>query len=166
MYAKSEKSRNRVRLNSIVTLRCQTIVDGSKETVYETFKIVDDPETECVYKGVGFNSIIGKILRGGIKDQSVMSQCYDSATIVEILNDDAAGHKVGKDSIIEIELYKDFECTDLIGTKVLGCGDDFRDQFNNKEINSVVKLYHLRSRAEFAKIRRIVSRQEIKPAMS
>lgn len=159
MQLKNEKIKNYVRLNSIVTLRCQTTVAESKETVYETFKIVDDSETESVYNGIGFNSKTGKTLRGGIKDQSIVIQGYDSVTIVEILND-ATGHKIGKDSILEIELYKDFECTDLIGTRILGCKDDCRDQFNNKEINSVVKLYHLRSRAEFAKIRRIVSRQE------
>ena len=163
MQLKSEKIKNNVRLNSIVTLRCQTT--GSKETVYETFKIVDDPETESMYNAVSINSKTGKTLHGGIKDQSVVIQGYDSVTIVEILND-AASRKVGKDSILEIELYKDFECTDLIGTRVLGSKDDNRAQFNNKEINSVVKLYYLRSRAEFAKIRRIVSRRETKPAMS
>lgn len=160
MPIKKEKTRNSVRLNSIVTLRCETTVDDSKKTVYETFKIVNDPEIESIYNGVGVNSSIGKAVRGGIKNQKITIPGYDSATIVEIVND-AACHKVGKDSIVEIELYKDFECTDLIGTKVLGCKDDFRAQFNNKEINSVVKLYHLRSRSEFAKIIKIKNNRAI-----
>jgi len=52
-------------------------------------------------------------------------------------------------------MYKDFDCTDLIGTQVLGCEDDIRDQFNNKEINSVVKLYNFKSSLRFAKITKI-----------
>lgn len=145
-----QKTVNSVRLNSIVTLRCQ----NSEEKVYKTYKIVNDPEKETIYNGVGVNSSIGKTLWGGIMNQKIVIQGYDSATIVNIVNN-LACHKVGKDSIVEIELYKDFECKDLIGTKVLSCNDDIRGQFNNKEINSVVKLYHLRSRSEFAKITKI-----------
>lgn len=156
MHIKNEANRNSVKLNSIVTLRCQNSVDDLKKTVYQTFKIVDDPETENVYKGVAFNSELGKALRGGIKDQKIMIQGFDGAKIVAIVNDESR-YKVSRDSTIEIELYKDFECTDLIGTKVLSSGDELRDQFNNKELNSVVKLYYLRSRSEFAKIKAIKS---------
>lgn len=152
-------SRNTVRLNSIVTLRCQNTDADDGETVYETFKLMDKPEDDRVYKGISFNSRIGKALRGGMKGQNVSIQGYDSAIIVKVVNE-SARHKVGKDSIIEIELYKDYECTDLVETKVIGCRDDIRDGLNNKEINSVVKLYRHRGRPEFAKIRRIVSCQE------
>lgn len=162
MHYKAEEeanSRNYVRLNSIVTLRCQNTVADERETVYETFKIMDNPEDERVYKSVSFNSKIGKALRGGIKNQNVSIQGYDSATIVEVVND-SAPHKVGKDSIVEIDLYKDYDCKDFIETKVLSCRDDNRDMLNNKEINSVVKIYYPRGKPEFAKIRGIVSCQE------
>ena len=158
--AKEQKnSKNSVRLNSIVTLRCQKTVDDELETVYETFKIMDTPEDESIYTCVSFNSRIGKALQGGIKGQNVLIQGYDIATIVEVISD-SARNKVGKDSIVVIELYKDYECTDLVETKVLGHLDDVRNRLNNKEINSIVKVYNPRGRAEFAKIKRIVSRSE------
>ncbi|PKM82847.1 MAG: hypothetical protein CVU89_01535 [Firmicutes bacterium HGW-Firmicutes-14] len=158
--AKAEaNARNFVRLNSVVTLRCQKTVNDEIKTVYETFNITDNPEDESVHNRVSLNSKIGKALWGGIKNQKVLFQGYDSATIVEIVND-TASHKVSRDSIVEIELYKDYECMDLVGTKVLGCRDDIRDRFNNKEINSIVKIYNARGRPEFAKIRKIVSRRE------
>gem|GEM_PF-1601797 len=152
-------SRNPVRLNSIVTLRCQNTDADNGETVYETFKLMDKPEDSRLYKGISFNSRIGKALRGGIKDQTVLIEGYNSTTIVEVVND-YARHKVGRDSIVEVELYKDYECTDLVKIKVIGCRDDIRDGLNDKEINSVVKLYRHRGRPEFAKIRRIISCQE------
>ena len=147
---------NSVRLNSIITLRCQTIEADSKKTEYKTFKLVDNPEGEGIENGVGVNSSMGKALRGGIKNQKVLVPGYDSVTIVDIVNDIAC-RRVGKDSIIEIELYKDFECTDLIGTETLCCKDEIRYQFNNKEINSVIKLYNPRNRSQFAKITKIKS---------
>lgn len=154
MSIKGEKLRNSVKLNSVVTLRCQTSDADWKETVYKTYKIVDDPEGEGIDNCVGLNSSLGKALRGGIKNQKIIIQGNESATIVDIVND-MSSRKVAKDSIIEIKRYKDFECTDLIGTEVLGCKDEIRDQFNNKEINSVVKLYNVRSRLQFAKITKI-----------
>jgi tetratricopeptide (TPR) repeat protein len=152
-------SRNTVRLNSIVTLRCKNTEADDGEAVYETFKLMDKPEDDCVYKGISLNSRIGKALRGGIKDQKVSIEGYDNATIVEVIND-STRHKVGEDCILEVELYKDYECTDRVETKVLGRRNDIRQQLNNKEINSVVKIYYARGRAEFAKIRGIVSCQE------
>lgn len=151
---KNEMIGNSVKLNSIVTLRCQTTDADSKKTVYKTFKLVDDPEVEGIENSVGVNSSIGKALKGGIKNQKILIQGYESAIIVDIVNDIPC-RKVGKDSIIEINLYKDYECTDLIGTEILGCKDEIRGQFNNKEINSVIKLYNLRSRSQFAKITKI-----------
>lgn len=154
MIKQNEKAINSVKLNSVVTLRCKATDADSKNSVYKTFKIVDDPGTEDIDNVVGVNSSIGKILRGGIMNQRILIKGYDSAVIVDIKND-TASRKVGKDSIIEVKLYKDFECTDLIETKVLGNKDEIRDQFNNKEINSVVKLYNVRSRSQFAKITKI-----------
>ena len=151
--------RNSVRLNSIVTLRYQYAVNDEKETAYETFKIVGSSEDESIHNCVSFNSKTGKALWGGVKDQNVSIEGYEAASIVKIVNN-AACHGVDEDSIIEIELYKDFDCTDFVGTKVLGCKDDIRGQFKNKEINSVVKLYHPRSRPEFARIRGTVSCRE------
>ncbi len=160
MHYKAEQernSRNFVRFNSIVTLRCQnTDVD---EKVYETFKIMDNPEDDRVYRCVNFNSKIGKALWGGIKGQKVSIEGYDSAIIVKVVNDSVC-HKVGKDSIVEIELYKDYDCTEFVETRIIGCRDDIRDAINNKEISSVVKIYYPRRRPEYAKIIRIVSRQE------
>ena len=153
MSVKYEKSGNSVKLNSTVTLRCQTNEADSKQTVLKTFKIVDDPG-EGLDNVIGVNSSIEKALRGGIMNQKILVNGYESAVIVDIKND-IAGRKVKKDSIIEIKLYKDFECTDLIESKVLDSKDDCRDQFNNKEINSVVKLYNVRSRSQFAKIIKI-----------
>lgn len=151
--------RNFVRLNSIVTIKCQNTLDDARETVYQTFKVMDNPVGEHVYKCVDLSSKIGKALLGKIKDQKVSMQGYDSATIVKIVND-SASHKIGKDSIVEIDLYRDSDCKDLIETKVLGCRDDNREMLNNKEINSVVKIYYPRSKPEFAKIKRVVSRRE------
>jgi len=154
MSINSGKVRSSVKLNSIVTLRCQNTDTDSKETIYKTFKIVDDPSEGGVDNGVGINSSLGKALRGGIKNQKILIQDFGSATIVDIVNERSC-RKVGKENIIEIKMYKDFDCTDLIGTQVLGCEDDIRDQFNNKEINSVVKLYNFKSSLRFAKITKI-----------
>ncbi|MBU7005540.1 GreA/GreB family elongation factor [Phosphitispora fastidiosa] len=162
MHLKAEQRsswRNSVRLNSIVTLRYQYTVNDEKETAYETFKIVGSLADDCVHNCVSFSSKTGKALWGGVKDQNVSIEGYDTASIVKIVNN-AISYGVGQDSIIEIELYKDFDCTDFAGTKVVGCHDDIRSQFKNKEINSVVKLYHPRKRPEFAKIRGTVSCQE------
>lgn len=150
---------NYVRLNSIVTIKCQNTIDDERETVYQTFKVMDNPVGEHVYECVDLSSRIGKALRGKIKDQQVSIQGYDTAKIVRVVND-SASHKVGKDSIVEIDLYKDYDCKDLIETKVLGHRDDNRDMFNNKEISSIVKIYYPGRRPEFAKIKRVVSRRE------
>ena len=156
MSVKNEKVRNSVKLNSTVTLRCQNADADSKETIYKTFELVDDPAGEGIDNRVGLNSNIGKALRGGILNQKILIEGYGSVTIVDIVNK-VSSRKVGKDNIIEIKLFKDFECTDLIGTEVLSSKDEIRAQFNNKEINSVVKLYNLRSRLQFAKITNIKS---------
>lgn len=161
MHYKAEQERNSlnsVRLNSIVTVRCQNT--GVDEKVYETFKIMDNPGDDRVYKCVSLNSKIGKALLGGIKGQKVSIEGCDSAIIVKIVNDSIC-RKVGKDSIVEIELYKDYACTEFIESRVLGYGDDIRDGINNREVSSVVKIYYPRRRPEFAKIIRIVSHREV-----